>query len=446
MQQLVAETQVMRQRSALPSVNALQVCAPLSRAVDKLREKRTEIRLDRPKADVEAIWSKFSQARCKLGVLNSLEFRALCSAEETALRPEFIKALSRNPETLRRSRCLYGLVNSYFSGWRSMKDPPVVERLLISVFESYSGKNPVVQKWLANQQLFSAKSATFLAEEICLGQRAVGEVLHKYYVSPVVKLGLSVRATAAKTAAEYFRRVEGNHDAEWSLGYFHWLTEKVISDLTLPDVFGSAISTLILSKSGRAEKFQAALRAYIQPNKRLGDPRVRETAVNWRVVAPEAKQQYLSWLARDSIIFFFNTILPNNNENRRRKDFWLRYHGRIKDFQVALSEEDVWKVKSNRKISEVPYYSLVAHATTSAFLMNFEGYGGDYLVVEFSEKGNAAYIFKMADFSARGLSLRTSEFELTRHLKFDKTHRILHMSDWEPNASYQLASEFGIRP
>ena len=36
--------------------------------------------------------------------------------------------------------------------------------------------------------------------------------------------------------------------------------------------------------------------------------------------------------------------------------------------------------------------------------MEFEGYGGQrYVVIEFSETGNAAYIFKFADFEARGL-------------------------------------------
>jgi hypothetical protein len=36
--------------------------------------------------------------------------------------------------------------------------------------------------------------------------------------------------------------------------------------------------------------------------------------LNWRPIASEAAQRYLSWLARDNIIFFFNTILPNTNE------------------------------------------------------------------------------------------------------------------------------------
>src|SRR5207245_6967641 len=140
--------------------------------------------------------------------------------------------------------------------------------------------------------------------------------------------------------------------------------------------FYYAISSLILSESAkRSEVFQRALRSYVQNHKMLGDPRVRESSLNWRSMAPEAAQHYLSWLARDSIIFFFNTILPNTNENRRRKEFWLRYHDRIRDFQVAVSEADHWKVKASQKTSELLCYSHVAHPTTSAFLMRFDGYG-----------------------------------------------------------------------
>ena len=50
-----------------------------------------------------------------------------------------------------------------------MNDPAALERLLTSVFSSYSGKNPVVQKWHASKPLFSEQAATFLADRDLLG-------------------------------------------------------------------------------------------------------------------------------------------------------------------------------------------------------------------------------------------------------------------------------------
>ena len=447
LQQLAAENQVIRHRAALPLVDGRHACQQLGSTIQKLRQKLDLVKLDRPKLNVEKVWSEFAAAQHDLGVLDGLQFRALCSAEKTALRPEFIAALARNPEKLKRSRCLYGLVISYFSEWREMKNPGAVETLLTSIFRSYDGRNPVVQKWDSNKRLFSEDSASFLAGEICAGQKSVDEVLKSFYVGPLTKLGLSVRAAAARSAGEQLHRQEGSRDNDWSLRYLQWMTEGVFSDLTQPSAFGDAITSLILSESARrSETFQRALRSYVQNHKRLGDPRVRESSLNWRSIAPEAAQRYLSWLARDSIIFFFNTILPNNNENRRRKDFWLRYHDRIKDFQVAVSEADLWKVKASQRNSEVMHYSHVVHPTTSAFLMKFDGYSSQFLVVEFSEKGNAAYIFRFNEFEAQGTTMRTHRFELARHLKFDKTYRIFHMGDWEPKARYKLSSEFGIRP
>lgn len=447
LQRLAAENHVIRNRAGLAPVDASRACQQLTGTLKTLRQKLSTVKLDRPKLDVEKVWAAFAASNHDLDALDGLQFRTLCSSEKTALQPEFIEALARSPDKLTRSRCLYGIVNSYFSEWRQMSNPVAIESLLIGVFRSFGPKNPVVQTWRDNGRLFSEEAASFLAAQICDEQKSVDEVLKSYYVGPLTKLGLSVRAVAARSAGERLHCLERSRDNEWSMRYLKWVIEGVLSDLTTPEDFAQAVSALILSESAkRSEEFQHALRLFAQNHKRLGDPRVRESSLNWRSIASAAAQRYLSWLARDNIIFFFNTILPNNSENRRRKDFWLRYHDRIRDFQVAVSEADLWKVKAIQKKSELLLYSHVYHPTTSAFLMKFEGYGGHFLVVEFSETGNAAYIFGMKAFEEQGVTMRTHRFQLARHLKFDDTHRIIHRGDWEPKASYRLSSEFGIRP
>lgn len=447
LQQLAAESQVIRHRAGLPLAVGHHACQQLTDTLQDLRQKLSVVKLDRPKLDVDRVWAAFVASKQDLNALDGLQFRTLCSAERTALHPGFIAALAGNPHMLNRSRCLYGIVNSYFSEWRQMKNPAAVESLLNGVFQSFGARNPVVQTWRNNGRLFSKEAATFLAGQVCDEQKSVDEVLKTYYVGPLTKLGLSVRAAAARSAGAGLHRLEGSRDDEWSIRYLKWVTDGVLSDLTTPDDFAYAISSLILSDSAkRSEAFQLALRLFAQNSKRLGDPRIRESSLNWRLIAPEAAQRYLSWLARDNIIWFFNTILPNNNENRRRKDFWLRYHDRIRDFQVAVSESDLWKVKASQRKSELLLYSHVAHPTTSAFLMKFEGYGEHFLIVEFSETGNAAYIFRLRAFEEQGVTMRSNRFDLNRQLKFDGTHRIIHSGQWEPKAAYRLSSEFGIRP
>jgi len=445
--QLTAEEKVIRHRVALPVVDGKKECRGLGGTLERFRQMRAIVKLDRPKLDANQVWAAFAAGDFQLNRMNDLEFRTLCGAESTALQPEFITALERNPERLRRSRCLYGLVHNYFASWRSMANPGVVENLLRAAFLQYAGRNPVVQKWSARPSLFSSQAAATMAAEICADQQAVDDALKAHYVTPLTSLALAIRSSTAILAGQQFREKERARGEDWYLRYLQWLVERVFSDLTSCEAFCATLSVLILSESAkRSEAFRSALRVFIQNHKKLGDPRLRESSPNWRAMVPEAAQRYLSWLARDSIIFFFNTILPDTNENRRRKEFWLRYHDCIRDFQVAVSQEDLWKIKSSHKASELLSYSQVEHPTTSAFLMQFEGYGAKFLIVEFSETNNAAYIFKLTDFESLRVTLRTQRFELKRHLKFDKTHRIIHNGNWEAAASYLLSSEFGIRP
>ena len=90
---------------------------------------------------------------------------------------------------------------------------------------------------ISNERLFSDQAASFLAAEICDGQKTVDEVLKSYYVGPLTRLGLSVRAIAARSAGEHLRRMEGSRDNEWSMRYLQWMTESVLSDLTAHDAF-----------------------------------------------------------------------------------------------------------------------------------------------------------------------------------------------------------------
>ena len=345
LRQLAAERDVIRLQAASPQVNANQACLQLSNAVVKLRQKVTVVALRRPNLDVERVWSRFAGSNYNLDKIDGQELRALCCSEKTSIHPQFVAALTRSPEKLKRSICLYGVVNGYFFEWREMENPSAIEALLVNAFERF-GKNSVARHWRDNRALFSSQAANSLASTICIDMKTVDETLKTHYIGPATKLATAVRAAAARSAASYLFSLPGGQANDGSVHYLRWLTQGILSDLTPLDAFVEAVSALILSNlAAKSETFQRTLRTYAQGHKRLGDPRVRQSAVNWRSIPAEAKQRHLSWLARDSILFFFNVILPNNSENQRRKDFWLRYHARIRDFQVAVSEGDLGKVR-----------------------------------------------------------------------------------------------------
>ena len=165
----------------------------------------------------------------------------------------------------------------------------------------------------------------------------------------------------------------------------------------------------------------------------------------------EARDRFLGWLAKETLQFFFNTLVPINDENRRRADFWLEYAkkpGKIKDFQVAVSDEDRYKILASRT-NTIPTYSSIWGNNTSAFLMVLAGFGTDYVVIEFSEKGNAAYIYVRKKFEAAGITMRSKSFGLDELKRRGATQdRILHIdghAGWEVKARRQLA-ELGTLP
>ena len=172
--------------------------------------------------------------------------------------------------------------------------------------------------------------------------------------------------------------------------------------------------------------FQSALVSLVHADERLGDPRLAYCAPNWRTVLSEAREKFLAWLAKDTLQFFFDTLVPRNDRNRRRAEFWLEYakkQGKIKDFQVAVSEDDRPKIRASRA-KTIPTYSTISGGKASAFLMVFEGYGTDYVVIEFSETGHAAYIYALKVFEASGATMRSNSFDLNEDLKRRMTLRI----------------------
>lgn len=447
LQLLRYEPEIIRRTGTGRILDGLKECAPLIRTRDDLRTHIGRIRPTPPPLDPNQVWQTFEANGGDLTKLNNLEVRTLCSAGEFAIRQRFVQALQADPERLKNGRCLYALVNSYFTYWREMENAEELERVLRSSIARYPRKSPAVELWRSAGSLFSDKAANGLADFIATRQSKIDTVLALQYVGTGTKLASATRARTAEMASGRFQRLEQEWTESACLTYLDWILDDVLtSGVPLPPFHASA-SVLIMSRSAEKwQSIQSKLHAFVQRDPRLGDPRLKQYTPNWRGMHPDAGQRVLSWLARESILFFFNTILPPNDENRRRAEFWLRYHRKILDFQVAMSDQDLWKFKANKAPANLPVYSRVAQTATSAFLMQFRGYAQDYVIAEFSETGNAAYIYDKATFESRNVNLRTPQFNLTGHLKHERwPHRILHQRGWERPARRKLA-ELGIVP
>jgi hypothetical protein len=317
-----------------------------------------------------------------------------------------------------------------------------MESLIIAALAAYKGRNPMLGRCREHRLLvFSAMGAKNLGRTIIEKEHRPKTMLDHF--------GIEVTTNLGKAAiVESIRSFVSNLGQEKGAATFKRQLDYAISRLLSLDVpaesFYFGASELILHPNALDVESHHSLREYIMKNDRLGDP--RENRANWAMVKPEAKDRFLSWIAKEFIVYFFNHVLPDNNANRRRKDFWLKFVRQLADFQVALSDQDQRCLRAKSVDGEIPLSARVDHPTTSAFLMRFRGtWGNEIIVVEFSKTGNAAHKFGAKQFESDAGSLRSKWFRFSDLKHKIDDNRILHVGDrWERTA-YDKMAEWGIR-
>jgi hypothetical protein len=340
------------------------------------------------------------------------------------------------------------LINAYFINWAIIEDRQRLQQLIVNALQLYERRNPIVLHFKRNANvLLTEKAAEFISESTLPNKQSVLNALKSHFISVHSTFAGAALAASIRRFTNMFPARDGkSRDSVW-IEHLQYALDHLLIPETPGPHFYALIEFLILSSAAETSTdFQKRLREYVLKHDKLGDPRLPRNSANWTMVSRKAADRFLSWLARESILFFFNYVLPDNDRNRHRKDFWLRYHAQIRDFQVALSDDDYRRLSAVSRRSEVPEFSRVNHPTTSAFLMRFGDERSGYYVVEFSETGNAAYIFAGRDFLLHIKSLRRPTFQLSSELKHSsKVDKIIHNVAWQYKAEQQLA-RLGIRP
>lgn len=428
----------------------------LKKTVEELEAKIDNATPPKPPLDAEEVWAKWRTKGYEINELDLREVRTLCVSPATAMRPKLIEALTESPDSLKRFRTLCGFVNAYFDQWRTMENPERAEKLIQDavLLRLASRNSRVIDVWRKSPFLFSDQAGQRVGAIAYRERKALGQVCSEFFVGASTPLAAEVLEQATIQAVNALVAKQNAMNQEEALKELLWIRENALTSNLKPNSYRLAMSKLISSRlPERFTPFQSALVDLVHADERLGDPRLQYCAPNWRTMPLEARDRFLGWLAKETLQFFFNTLVPRNDENRRRADFWLEYAkkpGKIKDFQVAVSDDDRYKILASRT-KTIPSYSTISGGRTSAFLMVFAGYGADYVVIEFSETGNAAYIYLRKAFESAGMTMRSSSFDLRNDLKrMDDAHeRIIHLTEsrepWETKARRMLA-ELGIRP
>ncbi|WP_257455290.1 EH signature domain-containing protein [Archangium lipolyticum] len=267
-------------------------------------------------------------------------------------------------------------------------------------------------------------------------------------------------AYAGHVVAEYLlRRVQARWDVSESLAFLlddsrgrawlpHVATEGTVS--SVPLVARVAVVAAALDCRARGQ-ISAGVRGRLEErlvsrDSVFGDPRLKTLTEAWTQVRQRAKEafdDFLAALIQQDLEFFFERAM--REQDRRR--FWLRYLGSIRRTTCWL--DSMTYDELFRKVATLPPEQQAAFrrarrlskGRVSAFCLWFES----YVVVEFSDTGNAAFIYRHANLEQK---LRGEEAESASDLNDGlsggfASRRLIHGGQWQTR--FQLALlELGI--
>lgn len=183
------------------------------------------------------------------------------------------------------------------------------------------------------------------------------------------------------------------------------------------------------------------------------NPWLPSNAARWGSVEIKARDMIADWLKLQLITQFFSLLSEDGMNDKRRVDFWKGYHEKITDMYFALGNTAYTNRSKDfeeiRKSMDGRLMRLSNTApTNNAFIMMI----GDYVVVEFGETKNAAYIFRSTDempFKLSGVvSGNFSELKNKRSTAFVDCliHRDTNDGPWEDLFARILSKRVGRRP
>lgn len=181
-----------------------------------------------------------------------------------------------------------------------------------------------------------------------------------------------------------------------------------------------------------------------------GNPWLARNAAKWAAAGEPARRMLAEWLKLVLIEQFFNLLAEDGTNDKRRLQFWQRYHDRIDDMYFALGNTanrnqsaDFRDIRHKMAGRMLGLHSAGA-PSNNAFIMCI----GEFVVVEFGLSGNACFLFQRDNlpFALEGqLAGNQDELKHPNHVE-----RLLHVDkqseSWEQSFEKVLAARVKIRP
>jgi hypothetical protein len=193
------------------------------------------------------------------------------------------------------------------------------------------------------------------------------------------------------------------------------------------------------------------LRNYVVRKDVWKNPKLKSAgiATAWNRVPDPVWQMVLGWVNERNLRDFFDILAARNNADEGRLAFWSKYMKQISWTRLVFGAETIALKNENAHIRDLiareegSYATLTANQTVDAFMMGI----GEFIIVEFSKKPNAAYVYRTQsmkfDRNSRYYSGGTDDL---KYGFYDKNElRITHSNGWQLDAATGL-KKLGISP
>ena len=171
--------------------------------------------------------------------------------------------------------------------------------------------------------------------------------------------------------------------------------------------------------------------------KKIGDPSNDPDWFPWKNASEIEKKELEDsqnivnvWLNAQFIELFFSKLVMDIN----RKLFWERYLKKITKFKICGSEYLYKELSLDKRVQ--PYlksrFSYLS-GNESALIMIMK----NYILIEFSKKGNAFYGYEKSNIYCPVISKNSFRIEQLKY-RYHADIRIVHTSDWQKAISNEL--------
>lgn len=224
--------------------------------------------------------------------------------------------------------------------------------------------------------------------------------------------------------------------------------DRIIDLLEQYDVIADEGLAALLKRYSTMRDAQEHARLRDYAVARWGNPLHRQNLRKWDAAGETATMMVAAWLKSSLIEDFFELLSADGVTDRRRVSFWKRYVPHINDVYFALGRQAMSNPSEDftrlRRTMGDNLLSLDGSTSkNNGFIMEI----GRHVVVEFGEKGNAAFVFESGVLPFP-LGPRVSVQGKTGWRDYAKA-TMLHVDGrdrWERHFEREMVRVLGVRP